>query len=123
MLTDSAANNFQNQKFFSNCSDLSFGYNITVSCEDKTHRLNSTLLFLIDNSNLFPTILNSTSLINVILSYRVIANVNDANKAKLFLICSLTGVVIVIMIVFAAALNCKIRRLDKEIKEVKSSKR
>lgn len=48
----------------------------------------------------------------MILSYRVIANVNDADKAKLFLICSLTGVVILIMVIFAAALNCKIRRLD-----------
>ena len=52
----------------------------------------------------------------------MIANVNDADKAKLFLICSLTGVVIVIMVVFAFALKWKIRRLDREIREVKGKK-
>ena len=58
----------------------------------------------------------------MILSYRVIARVNDADKAKLFLICSLTGVVIVIMVVFGCALKCKIRRLDGEIREVRSKR-
>ena len=121
-ILQAANNGFSSQNFFSNCTDTNLEFNITASNQDQTSNVNGTLLFLLDNSGLFPSVSKPSSKINLILSYSVIANVNDAEKAKLFLICSLTGVVILVMIVFAAALNCKISRLDKEIKRAKENK-
>ena len=121
-ITEGGRDGFSGNSFFSNCTDLSLNYNVTVSSEEDNRAQNGTLLFIVDNSGLMPEIAAPKELINLILEYSVIANVNDADKAKLFLICSLTGVVIVIMVVFAFALKWKIRRLDREIREVKGKK-
>lgn len=100
---------------FVNCSDLFLAYNISLDT-DIADTLNQTLLFIIDNSGLFPEASRPQNLINLILSYSVIAQVNESGKAKLFLFCGLTGILIIIMVVFAAALHCKINRIDKQIK-------
>ena len=103
-----------------NCTDGGIGYNLTLS--DQSDNLNGTMLFLVDNSGLFPTVSHPTQLINLILEYSVVAQISEESKAKLFLICSLTGVVILIMVVLAVILNCKIKIVDRQIEDWKRAK-
>jgi hypothetical protein len=99
---------------FMNCSDQTLTYNITNFSEDDA--LNGTLLFLVDNTGLFPPDYSTaTQTIKLILEFQVIVQINEEDKAKLFMICSLTGVVILIMVIFAVILNCRIRRFDRQI--------
>lgn len=46
----------------------------------------------------------------------VVANVNVEEKAKFYLFVGLTAILIAIMIVIAVALNCKIIKVDRELK-------
>ncbi len=52
-------------------------------------------------------------MINLILSEAVIADVDESDKAVLFLFGGLAGILIVIMGILVAILTCKTRRLDK----------
>lgn len=73
--------------------------------------LNGTLLFIIDNSGLFP-LGGSDNEIKLIMGSVVVTNVNEEERAKFYLFVGLTGILIAIMIIIAVALNCKIRKLD-----------
>ena len=67
LIKNAAANGFASQKFFSNCTDSSLDFNLTASNQDQTDEVNGTLLFLMDNSGLFPSVSSPTSKINLIL--------------------------------------------------------
>jgi len=73
------------------------------------------MLFLIDNSGLVFNQTQPVNWINLILSFEVITDINEEDKATLYLLCGLTGMVIAMMIVIAIVLKCKIHRLEKQM--------
>lgn len=97
---------------FFNCTDTIINYNITAP--SGVGPLNGTLLFIIDNSGLLGSA--SSGEIRLILFNAVVADVNEEEKAKFYLFVGLTAILIAIMIVVAVALNCKIIKVDREIK-------
>ena len=105
-----------------NCTDLTINYSITIE-SNQDEQLNGTILFLIDNTGLFPNVSESNQLINAIISYQVITSVDDSDNAKFILFCGLTAIFIIIMIMAAAILHCKIKRIDKLIEEEKKTKK
>lgn len=112
MIESAAANLFASTSTFFNCSDVNITYNITSA--NGVGPLNGTLLFIIDNSGLFPPVASNGE-IKLIMSTVVVASVNEEERAKFYLFVGLTGILIVITIVIAVALNCKIRKLDQEL--------
>lgn len=52
----------------------------------------------------------------LILVNGMVANVNEEEKAKFYLFVGLTAILIAIMVVIAVALNCKIIKVDRELK-------
>lgn len=113
-IRNSATNQFASTQSFLNCTDTTLLYNISSS---SVGPLNGTILFIIDNSGLIGGIPSSSDWIHLILNYQVVATINEEDKAKLYLFCGLTGVLIVVMLVIAVALKCKIRRIDKQMKD------
>jgi hypothetical protein len=69
------------------------------------------MLFVIDNSGLLFNQTQPENTIVLILGFEVLTNIDDEDKATLYLLCGLTGIVIVMMIVIALVLKCKIYRL------------
>jgi hypothetical protein len=66
---------FSTNSTFFNCNDTSVSFNITASAG--VGPITGTILFIIDNSGLFPNASFNASEINLILSNEVIANVNE----------------------------------------------
>lgn len=56
------------------------------------------------------------------MEYQVIVDMNEGDRAQFYLFCGLTGIVIIILAILAAVLNCKIRRIDKLIEEERKDK-
>lgn len=106
---------------FLNCTDLQFNYELVL--EQQGGQSNKgTMLFVIDNSGLLFNQRQLQNTINIILGFEVLTNIDDEDKATLYLLCGLTGIVILMMIVIAMVLSCKIHRLEKQIDENKKDK-
>lgn len=71
-----AQNQFQENNTFINCQDKNFTYNLTIN-GGNYGMLNGTMLFIVDNSGLLTNTTTPSTLINLILSYEVIAEVNQ----------------------------------------------
>ena len=110
-----------NSRMFMNCTDLSLQFNITLFATGQND-LDGSLLFIVDNSGLFPNVSQPTELVNLIVQYEVITNMDEGDRAKFYLFCGLTSIVIIILIILAAVLNCRIRRVDNFIEEERKEK-
>jgi hypothetical protein len=119
-ITEAAKQMFMDQSVFVNCTDTNWSFNISLEGGDNP--LNETFLFLIDNSGLLANVTQPSELIGLILSYKVVALVNESDKARIFLFCGLTGILIIVLFIIAFVLNCKTRRLGKQIEEIKENK-
>ena len=61
-------------------------------------------------------------MINLIVSYALFTIMDEGDRAQFYLFCVLCGIVILLLIILACVLNCKIRRIDKLIDEEKKKK-
>ena len=105
-------NAFTTVTVFLNCTDTELSY--TLSGENSPPN-NATTLFVVDNTGLIAGGAITTGRITLILGVEVVGEVDMEESAKLYLLCGLTGILILIGAVFAVVLNCKICRIDRLI--------
>jgi hypothetical protein len=93
-----------------------------VVLDEEGQSNSGTMLFIVDNSGLVFNQTQPVNWINLILSLQVVTDINEEERATLYLMCGLTGIVILMMLVIAIVLKCKIHQVDKQTQDCKRDK-